>query len=66
MCDCAGTLRKKLDFDELGESLRQLPSVKTVKVCSDFCGRDGCADAVESILQDGSTRAVIGACDCAV
>jgi len=61
LCDCAGTLRSRLDFDQLTEHLSGLEEVATVKLCSKFCQQKDCTKTIKSLKQ--TERLVIGACD---
>lgn len=61
LCDCAGTLRSRLDFDRLAEHLSGLADVATVKLCSKFCQQNDCTKTIKSLKQ--TERLVIGACD---
>jgi len=61
LCDCAGTLRSRLDFDQLTEHLSGLAEVATVKLCSKFCQQKDCTKTIKSLKQ--IERLVIGACD---
>ncbi|MGD8787104.1 MAG: FAD-dependent oxidoreductase, partial [Phycisphaerales bacterium] len=65
LCDCAGTLRDKIDFNQLTEQLGSLPEVGTVKLCSKFCQQSDCAKTLKSLpLKKGqTTRLIVGACD---
>ncbi|HUU19079.1 MAG TPA: hydrogenase iron-sulfur subunit [Sedimentisphaerales bacterium] len=61
LCDCAGTLRSRLDFDQLTEHLSGLAEVATVKLCSKFCQQKDCTKTIKSLTH--IERLVIGACD---
>ncbi|MBA7507460.1 Ion-translocating oxidoreductase complex subunit B [subsurface metagenome] len=61
LCDCAGTLRSRLDFEQLTEHLSGLAEVATVKLCSKFCQQKDCTKTIKSLKQ--TERLVIGACD---
>lgn len=61
LCDCAGTLREQINFDQLIEHLSGLAEVTTVKLCSKFCQQKDCIKTIKSLKQ--IERLVIGACD---
>ena len=61
LCDCAGTLCSRLDFDRLAEHLIGLAEVATVKLCSKFCQQKDCTKVIKSLKH--IERLVIGACD---
>ncbi len=63
LCDCGGTLRDRLNFDLLSEHLSQLPAVKTIKLCSNFCQQSECTEIIKSISKEKAKRVVVGACD---
>ena len=65
LCDCAGTLRDKIDFDRLTEHLETLPEVVTVKLCSKLCQQKDCAKTITSLYKNKrqTPRFIIGACD---
>ncbi len=65
LCDCAGTLRDKIDFNRLTEQLGSLPEVAMVKLCSKFCQQNDCNKTLKSLSQKKgkTTRLIIGACD---
>lgn len=65
LCDCAGTLRDRLDFNRLAEHLGELAEVTAVKLCSNFCQQHECAKTIKSIFKKNkhTERLVIGACD---
>lgn len=65
LCDCAGTLSSRLDFDLLAEHLSGLAEVATVKLCSQFCQQNDCAKAIKFLFQKKkqTQRLIIGACD---
>ena len=65
LCDCAGTLSSRLDFDLLAEHLSGLAEVATVKLCSKFCQQNDCAKTIKFLFQKKkqTQRLIIGACD---
>ncbi|MHC4124242.1 MAG: hydrogenase iron-sulfur subunit [Planctomycetota bacterium] len=63
LCDCGGSLRSRLDFEQLRKHLAGLPAVATVKLCSKFCRQNECTKAIKSISEKRVNRVVIGACD---
>jgi heterodisulfide reductase subunit A-like polyferredoxin/coenzyme F420-reducing hydrogenase delta subunit len=63
LCDCAGTLRDQLDFDNLQKHLEQIPEVVAVSCCSKFCQQKDCAKTIQRITKKQTKRLVIGACD---
>ena len=65
LCDCAGTLRGQLDFDQLQEHLSALPEAPTVKLCSEFCRQNECTKVIKSLFEKKkqTKRLVIGACE---
>ena len=62
LCDCGGTLRKRLNFERLESHLSKLPDVATVKVCSGLCRQKEC-NKVLAHVSKRAKRVVIGACD---
>ncbi len=63
LCDCGRSLHDRLDFDRLSEHLSQLPAVKTLKLCSNFCQQNECNELIKSFSKERAKRVVVGACD---
>jgi quinone-modifying oxidoreductase subunit QmoB len=65
LCDCAKTLRDKIDFNQLTEQLGSLPEVGTIKLCSKFCQPSDCAKTLKSLPQKKrqTPRLIVGACN---
>jgi len=62
LCDCAGTLNNRLDFDRLAKQLAKLPDVVAVKTRSQLCRFRESRAAVSALAGDGAKRLVIAAC----
>jgi len=62
LCDCAGQLRKRLDFARLKRELNQEAGIASVTVCSDLCSVKQCAAAIKSAAGGGVKRLVAAAC----
>lgn len=63
MCDCAGTLRQRLDFKALAKVVAAREGVAAVQVASRLCDAKGCLQAVKAIAARGSNRLVLAACE---
>ena len=66
LCDCGGTLRERLDFERLEGSMKELPSVAAVELCSKFCRADECSRIIKDLSGRNVQRLLIGACERAV
>jgi len=65
LCDCAGTLRSRLDFDQIREHLNGLEATTSLKVCSKLCQQNQCSKTIKSLFEKNkqTKRLIIGACD---
>jgi heterodisulfide reductase subunit A-like polyferredoxin/coenzyme F420-reducing hydrogenase delta subunit len=63
LCDCGGTLRNQMNYDQLQKSLGELPSVAAVATCSHFCEPKECAKMISALAKKQVRRVVVGACD---
>jgi len=63
LCDCAGTLAKRLDFQVLAKAVAAREGVAAVQVASRLCDAKGCLQAVRAVAAKGCRRLVLAACE---
>ena len=63
LCDCAGTLSKRLDFQTLAKAVAAQEGVTAVQVTSRLCDAKGCLQAVKAVTAKKSKRLVLAACE---
>ncbi|MCX6992526.1 MAG: hydrogenase iron-sulfur subunit [Kiritimatiellaeota bacterium] len=63
LCDCAGTLAKRLDFQALAKAAAAREGVAAVQVTSRLCNAKGCLQAVKAVAAKGCRRLVLAACE---
>ncbi len=63
LCDCAGTLAKRLDFQALAKAIAARKNVATVQMVSRLCDAKGCLRAVKAVAAKKSNRLVLAACE---
>jgi len=63
LCDCGGSLRKRLDMEKLRQKLLELDAVNKVSCTSRFCRQSECKKVTRAIANKRTQRIVIGACD---
>lgn len=62
LCDCAGQLRKRLDFPRLKKELSKEAQIASVAVCSDLCADRQRVAAIKAATSGGVKRLVVAAC----
>ncbi|MFH1477019.1 MAG: hydrogenase iron-sulfur subunit [Verrucomicrobiota bacterium] len=63
LCDCAGTLAKRLDFQELAKAVAAREGVAAVQVTARLCDAQTCRQAVKAVAAKGCRRLVLAACE---
>ncbi|MBU4212678.1 MAG: hydrogenase iron-sulfur subunit [Verrucomicrobia bacterium] len=63
LCDCAGTLRKRLDFQALAKAAAAQDGVAAVQVVAHLCDAKKCLQAVKAVVAKKSNRLVVAACE---
>jgi len=63
MCDCAGTLRKHLDFQALTKAVAAREGVAAVQMTARLCDAKGCLQTVKAVTAKKSTKLVLAACE---
>lgn len=63
LCDCHGEMRNLLDFTWLEKELKKVGGVAECRVCSELCNLKECCNAVDSFLESGMVRVVVGGCN---